>query len=176
MRYVFISVGILVGLVVLIAIVGAMLPRNHVASVTATIPAPPDAVWAAVTNVEAFPTWRGDLLRVEMASKQSTTTTWWEHSRHGKVAMAIELAEPPHRLIVRIADKDLPFGGGWEYVIAPDAADATHSRVTITERGYVSNPIFRFVSRFVMGHYASLDSYLRALGKKFGGDVIPTRV
>ena len=176
MRYVFISAGIVVGVVVLIAIVGAMLPRNHVASMTATIPAPPDAVWAAVTNVEAFPTWRGDVQRVEMASKQSTPTTWWEHSRHGKVAMALELAEPPRRLVVRIADKDLPFGGAWEYVIAPDTADSGRSRVTITERGYVSNPIFRFVSRFVMGHYASLDSYLRALGKKFGAEVNPTRV
>jgi hypothetical protein len=175
MRYAFIVVGVLVGLVALIAIVGALLPRDHVTSMSATIPAPPDAVWAAVTNVEAFPTWRGDLQRVEIVSP-GASRTWREHSRHGPVTMAIELAEPPHRLVVRIADKDLPFGGGWEYVIAPAAGDATRSRVTITERGYVSNPIFRFVSRFVMGHYASLDSYLRALGKKFGGDVTPTRV
>ena len=143
---------------------------------TATIAAPPDTVWAAVTNVEAYPAWRGDLQRVEIVSQPGASKSWREHSKHGPVTMAIDTAEPPRRLVVRIADRDLPFGGAWEYVITPDAADATRSRVTVTERGYVSNPIFRFVSRFVMGHYASLDSYLRALGKKFGAEVTPTRV
>jgi uncharacterized protein YndB with AHSA1/START domain len=176
MKYALIIGAILVGIVVVIAIIGVLLPRDHVATVTAAIPAPPDKVWAAITNVQAFPDWRHDLQRVEIDTQRTTSTTWWEHSRHGRVRMAIDVAEPPHRLVVRIADKDLPFGGAWEYVITPDAADATRSRVTVTERGYVSNPIFRFVSRFVMGHYASLESYLRALGKKFGAEVNPTRV
>ena len=56
----------------------------------------------------------------------------------------------------------------------PTAPDA--SRVTITERGWVSNPIFRFVSRFVMGHTSTLDAYLRALGKHFGSEPTPTVV
>jgi hypothetical protein len=42
------------------------------------------------------------------------------------------------------------------------------TRVRITEDGEVYNPIFRFVSRVVMGHTAMLDSYLRALGKAVG--------
>jgi uncharacterized protein YndB with AHSA1/START domain len=176
MRSVVIVAGILLGIVVLIAIIGALLPRDHVATVTATIPASPQKVWAAITDVEAFPTWRSEVQRVEVVSQPGSAKSWREYSKHGPVTMAIDVEEPLHRLIVRIADSDLPFGGGWEYLIAPEAADTTRSRVTITERGYVSNPIFRFVSRFVMGHYASLDSYLRALGKKFGGDVTPTRV
>jgi hypothetical protein len=45
--------------------------------------------------------------------------------------------------------------------------------VTITERGLVGNPIFRFVSRFVIGQTATMDSYLRALGKRFGEEVTP---
>jgi hypothetical protein len=68
----------------------------------------------------------------------------------------------------------LPFGGRWEFDITPAGADA--SRVTITERGWVSNPIFRFVSRYVMGHTASLEAYLRALGKQFGSEPTPTVV
>jgi len=27
----------------------------------------------------------------------------------------------------------------------------------------------------VMGHYGALDAYLRALGRKFGAEVVPTR-
>ena len=90
------------------------------------------------------------------------------------MTMAVENAEPPRRMATRIVDENLPFGGRWEYEIAPDGADA--SRVTITERGWVSNPIFRFVSRFVMGHTSTLNAYLRALGKHFGTEPTPTVV
>jgi hypothetical protein len=100
--------------------------------------------------------------------------SWREHSRNGAMTMVIERAESPRRLVTRIVDQNLPFGGRWEYDIVPDGAGA--SRVTVTERGWVSNPIFRFVSRFVMGHTATLDAYLRALGRHFGSEPTPTVV
>lgn len=175
MKWPLIIIGSLVGLVVLITIVGAMLPRDHVASMTATISAPPDKVWAALINVGDYPTWRADVQRVEIVSQPPAPLSWREHSKHGAMTLVVESFEPPRCMVGRIADKDLPFGGAWEYVLAPDSTDRTKTRVTITERGYVSNPIFRFVSRFVMGHYSTLDSYLRALGRKFGSDVTPER-
>ena len=67
------------------------------------------------------------------------------------------------------ADPKLPFGGTWTYEVQPDV---TGSAVTITEDGEVYNPIFRFVSKFIMGHKATMNGYLRALGKKFGQDVM----
>jgi uncharacterized protein YndB with AHSA1/START domain len=176
MKWALIIIGSLVGLVVLIAIVGAMLPRDHVASMTTTISASPDKVWGALIDVGNYPTWRPDLQRVEVVSQPPAPLSWREHSRQGAMTLAVESFEPPRRMVARIADKDLPFGGAWEYVIAPDSADRAKTRVTITERGYVSNPIFRFVSHFVMGHYSTLDSYLRALSRKFGGEVTPERV
>ena len=176
MRYVYIIGAIVVGLVVLIAIIGALLPRDHVATVTATIPASADDVWTAITNVEAFPSWRTDVQRVQVAPPQTSPKSWREYSRHGAVTMAVDISEPPRRLVVRIADKDLPFGGAWEYELGRDGADVGKTRLTITERGYVSNPIFRFVSRFVMGHYGSLEAYTKSLGRKFGADVTSTRV
>lgn len=175
MKWALIIIGSLVGLVVLIAIVGAMLPRDHVASMTTTLPASPDKVWAALIDVASYPKWRSDLQRVEVVSQPPAPLSWREHSKQGAMTFAVESFEPPRRMVARIADKDLPFGGAWEYVVAPDSADRATTRVTITERGYVSNPIFRFVSRFVMGHYSTLDSYLRALSRKFGGEVTPQR-
>ena len=47
------------------------------------------------------------------------------------------------------------------------AADADGTRVTLTERGEVDNPIFRFLSRFVFGQTGTIDSCLRALEAKF---------
>ena len=70
-----------------------------------------------------------------------------------------------------IADKGIPFGGSWDYRIAPDG---TGSRITITENGQVYNPIFRFVSRYVLGHTATLDKYLTALAARVGDTYVPS--
>ncbi len=40
--------------------------------------------------------------------------------------------------------------------------DLPDSSVTITERGSVYNPIFRFMSRFIFGHTATVEAYLDA--------------
>jgi uncharacterized protein YndB with AHSA1/START domain len=175
MKWALIIAGALIGLIVLVVLIGAMLPRDHVATVTAVISAPPDRVWATLTDVGTYPTWRSDVQRVEVISQPPAPLTWTEHSTQGAITLAVETFEPPRRMVGRIADKDLPFGGAWEYVLSPDSADANKTRITITERGYVTNPIFRFVSRFVLGHYATLETYLKALGRRFGDDVTPVR-
>jgi hypothetical protein len=68
-------------------------------------------------------------------------------------------------LVERIADDKLPFGGTWTYEIAPTAEGST---LRITENGFVGNPIFRFMSKFVMGQASTMETYLRSLAKKFG--------
>jgi hypothetical protein len=45
--------------------------------------------------------------------------------------------------------------------------------LNITERGEIYNPIFRFVSRFVLGHTATLDAYLQNVARKFGSTAVP---
>ena len=64
----------------------------------------------------------------------------------------------------------LPFGGSWEYRVTAEGAG---SRVQVTEHGEVYNPVFRFVSRFIMGHSATASAYLKALGARFGATVTP---
>ena len=174
MRWVLIIGGSLVAVIALVAIIGAMLPRDHVATMTATIAAPPEKVWAALTDVGAYPTWRSEVQRVDVLS--SSPLSWREHTKQGALTLAVETFEPPRRMVGRIKDEGQPFGGAWEYQLAPLTGDPNKTRVTITERGWVSNPIFRFVSKYVMGHYSTLDGYLRALGKRFGGEVVPERV
>jgi uncharacterized protein YndB with AHSA1/START domain len=176
MKWILIVLAALAGLVILVTIIGATLPRDHVASMSAVIPAPQDNVWAAITDVAAYPTWRSDVKRVEIVSHPPAPLSWREESGQGTMTLAVETFEPARRMVARIADQDLPFGGAWEYVLAPDGADSTRTRLTITERGFVSNPVFRFVSRFVMGHYSGIDRYLKALGRKVGAEVTPQRV
>jgi hypothetical protein len=79
----------------------------------------------------------------------------------------VESEVPNKRLATRIADPSLPFGGKWTYAILP-AGDSTTLR--ITEDGEVYNPVFRFVSRFIFGHSATIEEYLRDVGRRFGED------
>ena len=171
MKIALIIVAGIAAVIALIAIIGALLPRDHVATLTARIAAPPAAIWDAITDAASFPKWRGDVTKVDLLPATATGPSWREHSRHGAITMVVDVADPPRRLVGRIADEGLPFGGRWIYEIEPDGDSA--SRVTITEAGSVYNPIFRFVSRFIMGHTASIDGYLRALGRRFGAEPTP---
>ena len=70
--------------------------------------------------------------------------------------------DPPRRLVTRVTEKEKNFGGTWTITIAPTASG---SDVTITEDGWVANPIFRFVSRLLIGHHATMDALLKNVAK-----------
>jgi hypothetical protein len=74
-------------------------------------------------------------------------------------------SDPPRRQVTRVKDTEKNFGGTWTITITPSP---TGSTVKITEDGWVSNPIFRFVSRYVMGHHATMDGILKDVAKQFG--------
>src|SRR5579871_245497 len=48
----------LIGIVAVVWVLGMMLPRDHVASRIGTYRVPPERVWAAITDVDAMPSWR----------------------------------------------------------------------------------------------------------------------
>lgn len=164
MKWVFIVVGMLVALAAVIAIVGWSLPVKHVASRQRTFAASPEVVWRTITDVDAFPSWRSDVKSVERVGS-AVPLTWIEQGSSGRITFAIEASDPPRRLVTRIADPNLPFGGNWTYELAPAGAG---TRLTITENGEIYNPVFRAVARFVLGYEATMASYLDALGKKVG--------
>jgi uncharacterized protein YndB with AHSA1/START domain len=171
MKWILLTLGVLVVIVGLVAVIGLMLPRDHVASTTTTINAPPDSVWEALVNVADYPRWRTDVRSVDVLSAEGAMR-WREHTRGDAITFERTDAQRPTRLETRIADETLPFGGTWTWNLAPEASG---TRVTITERGFVTNPIFRFMSRFVFGHHATQEDFLRALGRRFGHDVEITR-
>lgn len=170
MKWVLLIIGVVTALVMLATIIGLLMPTDHVASSSATIPATPNEVYAVITDVRRQPEWRKDLTAVDLMS--STPLRWSETSRFGTITFEQVDAQPPSHFESRIADTTLGFGGSWSYDIT---ADEGGSRVMITERGSVYNPLFRFMSRAVFGHYGTQHSYLRALGQRFGADVKPTR-
>ncbi len=138
-------VGGLIGLLVVMALIGLTLRRDHLAARTAVFPRPPAELYALIRE----PTWRKDKDQLPFVVDEDT---------------------PPTRYITRISDDKLPFGGRWIYVLTPDGAG---TRLTITEDGFVKNPLFRFLSRTVFSLTSTMDHYLRDLGNHLGADITP---
>jgi uncharacterized protein YndB with AHSA1/START domain len=168
-QVILVVVGVLVAAVVAVVVIGLLLPKGHTATRSVTLRQPPDAVWAVLTDIDGYPTWRTGLRKVEHLSDEDGRARWREHDGNGKITYERVEAVPPSRLVIRIADPKLPFGGAWTYVVTPTGDGG--STLTVTEDGEVYNPVFRFVSRFVMGHTATMDKFLKSLGAKFGETV-----
>ena len=136
MKWMLIGLALIGGVVVIAAVAGALMPREHVASRTLRVRRAPAEVWPVITSLAAASSIPVDVLE----------------------------QDPPHRLVSRVKDTERNFGGTWTIVIAPVPDGST---LTITEDGWVANPIFRFMSRAVIGHHATMDGLLKQVAKTF---------
>jgi uncharacterized protein YndB with AHSA1/START domain len=162
-----IVVGILAALVVLVGVValwGSRLPVAHVATRVLLVGQPRDTVWKLLTDFPNQAAWRSDVKSVrrkEGAAKE----TWIEDGSNGEMPLETTELEAPHRLVRTIVDPSLPFGGSWTYELAEEG---TGTRLTITENGEVRQPIFRFVSHYLMNQAGTIESVMKSLAAHFG--------
>jgi len=165
MRYAVIGIGVLVALVLCVVLIGWSLPKHHRVTVMRGYVATPEAMFALISDVQSYSSWRTDLTKVEVLTDDRGRLRWRETTKgNGPITYVMEEAVPNHKLVARIADTNLPFGGAWTYELTPGANGVG---LSITEDGDVYNPIFRFVSRFVMGHTATIERYLDDVEKRF---------
>ena len=170
-KIVAIVIGVLVVSAVLVILIGYMLPKHHVASRAIIVHRPPGEVFALISDFQHGASWRTDVESVDMLSAAEGQTRFREHVKGaGAITMRVVQSNPPQRLVTQIDDKSLPFGGMWIFEISPVPGG---SRLNITERGEIYNPIFRFVSRFFMGYTRTIDTYLQNVARKFGESAAP---
>jgi hypothetical protein len=155
----------LAGLLILVALIGWLLPKDHVATRLGRYRQPPEAIWKAITDVDAMPSWREGLKSVKHLPDKNGLPAHLEVTTMGEIPMETVEMAPPGKLVARIADPKLPFGGTWTFEIMPTGEGST---LRITENGFVTNPVFRFLSRFVFGYTGTIETYLKSLAKKFG--------
>lgn len=173
MRYVLIGVGIVVLLVVLVAVVGWTLPKHHRVTLGRVYHATPSALFTLISDVRAFPSWRRDVKSVEVLTEDNGHLRWRETTKNGPpITYVVERSVPNELLVGRIADTNLAFGGSWTYQLLPETPNET--MLTITEDGDVYNPIFRFVSRYVIGQSATIEHYLDDVEKRFSSVIMPS--
>ncbi|MCI0337331.1 MAG: SRPBCC family protein [Acidobacteria bacterium] len=165
-----VAIVVLVAVILFVTLIGILLPEEHVASRTIALPQPPQTIWQVVSDFGNTPTWNSEVKSVERLPDRNGHEVWQEEYQRGmKIPLETIESVAPRRLVRRIADENLPFGGTWEYIITPTTEGG--SQLIITERGKVRNPVFRFMSRYVFGHATTIDNYLKALAAKFGEPV-----
>lgn len=163
LKWPLIVLAVLALLVAGIAIIGMFLPQRHQATRTVRLNAPPESIFAVITDVERYPKWRHDVREVMLLADSPGVVRFREAGRHGTVTYRVVESEPPRRWVVRIDDPSLPYGGSWTYVLEPAGSGTS---LTITEDGEVYNPIFRFLSRTAFSTAATIDAYQAALRAK----------
>lgn len=172
MKWILIAVGSLVGLVALMALVGALIPRNHLATSTVTLHQPPDSVWKVVRDMGGVTAWWPEVKEAVRLPDRDGREAWRQKVGGFDMPLVVTESEAPRRLVTRIdSPEGSAFGGTWTYELAP--ADGGGTRISVTEAGWIGNPIFRFLSRVVFGYYGTLDGYVKSLGRKFGEEVRP---
>lgn len=164
MRWFLLILALLVSLLVAIALAGAMLPKEHTVTRTIVLEQTPDAVWEAVTDYANEPKWRSDVESITRLPDRNGHQLVEEKYKDGD-SMKIETVEAvkPSRMVRDVVDNPI-FSGRWTYELKPEGV---RTRVSITEHGVVPNPVFRLVSRFLIGHTTSLDRFLTALAGRF---------
>jgi hypothetical protein len=171
MKYALIGLGAIGTVILAVLLIGLALPVRHRAGREATYPRPASDLFKAISTPSDFPSWRSGVTRVEMLPPSDGKTRFRETGKDGSITYEVERSLDQRELATRIADPSLPFGGTWTYSLIPKGDSTT---LRIVEDGEVYNPIFRFVSRFVIGHTATIDRYLQDLGKKFGQNSVRT--
>ncbi len=166
-----IIIGMLVVIASLLAVVygvGLSLPQDHVAAVRAEFSATPEEIFATIADYRSYPEWRPSVERIEELPARDGNPAWVVIEATGPLPMELTESEPPIRLVTTILSEGMPFGGRWIYEIEPAATGTT---VTITEEAEVYSPLFRFVSRYLMGHHATASLFLSDLGAHLGEDI-----
>src|SRR4051812_8178208 len=170
MRVVLMIIATLAALVCGVLLIGVLLPRKHIASRAIVVRRTPREVYSVARDFASASTWRPDLKQTEMLGEVEGRLRFREHSAHGQITYELLQEVPNEKLVTRIVDRDLGYFGSWTYDFI---ATTTGTQLRITEHGEVPNVLFRFMSRFVVGHTATMDNYLKALGRKFGEELTP---
>jgi len=162
MKIMLIVGGLIVLLIVGVLLIGSLLPKRHIVSRSASFKATPERLFALVAGNQE---WRPDVKSCEMIVTPDGRQFQRETLKHGETILyELDGIRVPHSIQRRIATESLPYGGSWSFTFEPAGATGSgRTRVRIREDGEVYNPVFRFVSRFILGQTSTIDSYLESM-------------
>lgn len=166
MKYLLAILGILLAIPVVPFITGMFISETYSVTVSHTYKAPVASVWHSITDVKNYPDWRTGVERVEIISDSADSLLWKEYYASTEpITFKATARRNSTQFVVTIVDENLPFGGSWTYRLEQLG---TGMRLSITEDGQIYSPIYRFISRFIMGYTGTIRQYMDDLKQKTG--------
>ncbi|MFM9841068.1 MAG: hypothetical protein ACKVOQ_22560 [Cyclobacteriaceae bacterium] len=158
MKWIFISLGILIVLIAIVYLIGLLMNVKHEATIQCEFKKiGMDEILLVITDYKEYTSWRSGIKELTIDS----VNHWTEKNSHGdKVSYRLEMGDEKGKLITRILNKDLAYGGFWEFTIT--SIDDGCS-IKIVENGEVYNPLFRFMAKYIFGHETTLKNYVNDL-------------
>ena len=155
-----IVVGLAVVLVIgglVIYLIGRAQPERHTARITFAVAQPRAVVWAVITDYGSMPQWWPAVQSVRLETKAGGEIITWNTDQRGQViGFRTKEERAPVKLVREIVGEGLPFGGTWMYELADETGG---TRVTITEDGFVTAPMFRGIAKLFMSPDATMRDY-----------------
>lgn len=170
MQWTLILAAVVVAVMGAVVAIGWKLPSEHRATREAEFTHGVDELWAVLTDFPGLPDWMPGVRGVQRLDAVEGKDRWLYETTEGELTIEVVTRAVPTLLTIRTVRSELAFGGTWTQRISPTA---TGSLVTITEYGWISNPFFRFMARYVFGISTTLDVALAALGRHLGESVSP---
>jgi len=160
-----------VAIIVIVGIVvyadGSSLPVDHTTTVTGTVPAPPEAVFARITDIAHGASWRPAVKTVTVLPQDGGRDHWVEDLGHGQTMTFLATrTDAPARREVLLDVPGAAYGGTWTYVVSPGPTAGT-TTLSITEAGFIHPPIYRFMMHHVLGMSYNLNQYLKDINASF---------
>ncbi len=160
MKWIIIIVVLLILFVSIIYLMGYLMPVKHQSFVESHLPIAPEKLWKILTTPDEYKNWRRGIKELKLIDANH----WSELNSHGDtINYRADWVELNKKLLTIITNNNLPYGGQWEFQIQNTNAGCN---LRITENGEVYNPIFRFMSKYVFGHDATLKAYMADLQAK----------
>ncbi len=193
MKWILIAMVVSMVLIGVVVLAGGLLPREHRVSQSAVVAAPPARAFALLADVAGAASWQGDVYEIVPVASAETvsmepaasveptepmastapaaqTEQFREIGKRGAQRVQLISAKSPAELTIARRGGGVAFRGTWHYRLQP-VDEGT--RITVTERGEIPNPVFRLLSRVIVGRDRALDAQLTALKAHFASPSDP---
>ncbi len=163
MKWILIVLGTLIVVVILVYVIGMLMEVTHKATAQRKFKVSANQIWLILTDFKDYKSWRSGIKELRVDGDRQ----WTETNSYGdNVSYALEIIAENQSMKTQILNKDLPYGGYWEFTLSSDPGGCV---LSITENGEVYNPFFRFMSKYIFGHDTSLKTYMKDLEARAGG-------
>lgn len=165
------TIVVFIGLAALLAVtalifqlIGSRMRRTHRSIVSVSFPVSRAAVWGAITDYAAMPSWWPAVKSIRFERLPDGTELTWNKDSHGKeIPFRTGESRINEKLVRIIAKDDLPFGGTWTFDLIDSPGGGT--RLTLTEDGFINVALLRPIATWFIGLDATQKDFLAHLEK-----------